>query len=450
MTGIVLARELSQEAFGLVGALLVFQSFALLFIDSGFSFALLQRKQPSNIDYSSVFWFNFGVATLLYIILWLIAPWISSLFGSEDELIPLSRVMFLTFIINSLAIVQTNRLMKQMNVRPIAIANFLSLALGGVVGIVLAVEGWGPWAIVWQAITLNSVKAFMLWGYCRWLPEFKCSWLSLKNFMRVGLGMMGTSFLNVLFQNIYSFFIGNRAGLVPLGYYTQADKWSKMGVTSLTQIITATFLPALSEVQNDRTQHKRIVSRINRFTSMLLIPGVAALIVMAPTIFHLLFGTKWDASIVLFQLLLFRGVFTTYNTLYNNFMLSLGNSKSIFRLELMRDVIAIAGIFITLPYIALSSPDNAVEGLCIFMIGQIIASFITWIVTLHITSKVTGVSTKNYLLDSIPGLAIGALISIVLIIISLTKLGVASTFITQGAVCAITALLIFLYIKRKS
>lgn len=450
MTGIVLARELSQEAFGLVGALLVFQSFALLFIDSGFSFALLQRKQPSNIDYSSVFWFNLGVASFFYVILWLIAPWISSLFGGKEELISLSRVMFLTFIINSLAIVQTNRLMKQMNVRPIAIANFLSLALGGVVGIVLAVEGYGPWAIVWQAITLNSVKAIMLWIYCRWLPEFKCSWLSLKSFMKVGLGMLGTSFLNVLFQNIYSFFIGNRAGLVPLGYYTQADKWSKMGVTSMTQIITATFLPALSEVQNDRIQHKGIVCRINRFTSMLLIPGTIALIVMAPTIFHLLFGTKWDASIILFQLLLFRGVFTTYNTLYNNFMLSLGNSKSIFRLELMRDVIAIVGILITLPYIALSSPENLVEGLCIFMIGQIIASSATWVVTLYITSRVTGVKVKKYLFDTIPGIALGTLIGAALLIISFVGLNVTTTFVLQGAVCLISALIIISNIKQKS
>lgn len=434
VTGIVLARELSQEAFGLIGALLIFQSFALLMVDSGFSFALIQRKSPDDHDYSTVFWFNLIIAVGAYIVLWFLAPVISGWFGHSDELIDLGRVMFLSFIINALAIVQTNRLMKQMNVRPIAIANFVSLITGGIVGIVMAIEGFDAWAIVCQTLTLNAVKTIWLWVYCRWVPLREMSISRLKGFFKVGSGMMGTSFLNILFQNIYSFFIGNRAGLVPLGYYTQADKWSKMGVTSLTQIITSTFLPTLSEVQDDRNRFARIVSTINRATAMLVLPGVAALVMMAPEIFHIVLGTKWDASIILFQLLLVRGVFTITNTLYNNYMLALGNSKSIFRLELMRDLIALLGIVVCLPYIALTTPDNPVIGLKILLYGQIFASAVTTVATLVITSRVTGISILKYMADCQAYLFIAGVICLIMWMLSGLGLTDISTLALKAAV----------------
>lgn len=223
ITGIVLARLLSQEDFGLVGAVLIFQAFASLMIDSGFSYALLQRKQPTRLDYSTVLWFNIGLALLFYTILWLSASVIADIFDGDTRLIPLSRVMFLTFILNATAIVQTNRLMKKMDVKLVAVSNIAGLSTGAVAGIWLAVAGYGAWAIVWQSVTAAAVKSAILWITCRWTPVFMFSFKALRSYFSVGSGMMFTSFLNTLFQKIYSFFIGNRAGLVPLGYYTQSE-----------------------------------------------------------------------------------------------------------------------------------------------------------------------------------------------------------------------------------
>lgn len=412
VTGIVLARELSQEAFGTVGALLVFQAFALLFVDSGFSYALIQRKRPTETDYSSVLWFNLLIAVAIYIILWFSAPLIAGLFGGNDEMVALSRVMFLTFIINAAAIVQTNRLMKQMNVRPIALINALALAAGGAAGIWLAVTGASAWAIVWQSITINTVKTGGLWIYCRWIPQLKLSMSSVRSLFKVGGSMMLTSFLNTLFINIYSFIIGNRAGLVPLGYYSQSDKWSKLGITSVTQVLTSSFLPALSEVQDDAERYRRMVRKMNRFTAYLLFPAMLFLIVAASPIFHVLFGEKWDPSVILFQILLIRGIFTVLNTLYNNYMLSLGHSRPIFRLELLRDVVAAVGIAVTFPFITLSTTSNIVAGLEILLWGQLAASFITWIVTLIVTSKITSISVSAYLSDIVPYFILAAVISL--------------------------------------
>lgn len=327
VTGIILARVLSQIDFGLVGAILVFQAFATLFVDSGFSYALIQRKNPTRLDYSTILWFNMGVAVGLYVILFVLAPWIPDLFQGDERLVSLSRVMFLTFILNASAIVQTNRLMKRMDVRMIAISNSVGLIVSAVVAIVLALLGFGPWAIVWQNIILSLTKSLILWFSSDWRPLWQFSFASLRSFTKVGFSVMGSSFLNVLFQNIYSFFIGNRVGLVSLAYYTQADKWSKMGISSLSSIVTSSFLPALSQYQDDPQKFAGSIAKMNRLTGYILFPSMGLLIVASPAIFHSLFGYKWDASIALFQLLLIRGIFTVLSSLYNNYILALGHGK---------------------------------------------------------------------------------------------------------------------------
>lgn len=411
VTGIILARVLSQEDFGLVGAILIFQAFAQMLVDSGFSTALIQRKAPTQTDYSTVFWFNIGVAVSLYLLLFISAPLIASLFH-DARIIPLSRVMFLAVIINSSSIVQANKLMKTMNVRPLAAANALGLTAGAVVGIYLALMGYGAWAIVWQTLANGIVKSVTLWFVNRWLPAICFSIAALKSFFKVGSGILATSFLNTLFQNIYSFFIGNMAGLAPLGYYTQADKWSKMGITSLSQSVTSAFLPTLSEVQDDEVRLKRTVTKMNKFTAYLTFPAMGFLIVLATPIFHALFGTKWDPSIILFQLLLLRGVFTVLTGLYNNYLIALAESKMIVIMEGLRDGVAIAALLITLPFITLSTASNPVTGLTILLVGQLIASALTWFVTLIITARKLRIPALSFFSHLIPYLAITLLIMV--------------------------------------
>lgn len=410
VTGIVLARELTQEAFGLVGAILVFQAFAALMVDSGFSYALLQRQNPTRADYSTVLWFNIATATVLYVVLYFCAPWIADLFGADMRLVPLSRVMFLSFIINSTAIVQTNRFMKQMNVRPVAIANTVGLVLGGAAGIWLAVAGFEAWAIVWQTIILAATKSIVLWVWSRWLPQLFFSWKILRSFVRVGSAMMFTSFLNTLFLNIYSFFVGNRVGLVALGYYTQSDKWSKMGVSSMSQIVTSTFLPLLSHVQTETERFVRIALKSNRLTAYVTFPIFIGLIVEATPIFHALFGSKWDPSIILFQLLLLRGIFTIFTSLYTNYLLALGYAPAIARLEIWRDTIAFVGLIATLPVIAESTPSNPVWGVMIMLYGQLAAAILAWILTIRYVHKKCGIRAFSLLKDYLPYLAVSLIL----------------------------------------
>lgn len=400
VVGVLLANILTPEDFGLVGALLVFQAFAILFVDSGFGAALLQRKDPTEEDYSTVFWFNLTVSVAVYAGLFLCAPLIADIFQGDRRLIPLSKVMFFTFILNGLAIVQTNRLMKRMDVKQIAVANVIGLMVSGGIGIWLALTGYGPWALVWQSVSLAGVKSAWLWITGHWWPRAGFHLSSLKKIWRIGLSVFSSSTLNTLCQNIYSFIIGAFYNLSALGYYTQADKWSKMGSASISQILTSSFVALLSRVQDNAEAFRRYVTRINRFTAFILFPVMLGIATLGAPLFHTLFGHKWDAAIVLFQLLTVRGIFVVLISLYSNYLLSLGFGKRLFTVELVKDALIIAAILATVWF----------GSVAILVWGQLIASVITYFLALAILCKATGFSPLRMIRDLLPSFAITAIV----------------------------------------
>lgn len=417
VTGIVLARLLDQEAFGLVGAVLIFQAFGTIIVDSGFNYALLQKKEPTQSDYSTVFWFNIAMGVAVYLVFYFCAPLIAMCFKNDARLIPLSRMMFLVLVLNATSSVQVSRFMKQMRAAPIALANTIGLVAGAVTGIWLAVELRNAWAIVWQGLALAAVKSVVLWIAAGWRPSAVFDTAALRSFAGLGTRMLGSSFLNTLFLNIYSFFVGSRAGLVPLGYYTQSDKWSKMGVTAITQTLTSTFVPPLAAVQDQPERFANMCSKMTRFTAYITMPAMLGLAAMATPVFHTLFGTKWDPSIMLFQLLLVRGIFMVLNSLSGNFLLALGHASVILRLEVWRDTLACVALAATFPFMTLSLPHDPVYGLGIMLWGQLAATFITWVITMYETLPLAGVSWRRYLLDIAPYTAISLLIIPVVMLI---------------------------------
>lgn len=392
VVGIVLANILSKEDFGLVGALAIFQAFAILFVDSGFGAALLQKKEPTAKDYSTVFWFNLGVSALVYAILFLCAPLIADIFGHDRRLIPLSKVMFLTFVINGLAIVQTNRLMKRMEVKMIAVSNLAALCVSGALGIWMALNGYGAWAMVWQQVSLAAVKTLILWLTGHWLPLLCFSMQSLREIWGVGISVFSSSMLNTICLNVYNFVIGVMYGMVPLGVYTQAEKWSKMGSASVSQVLTASFVPLLAKVQNSIADFHRYMSRINRFTACILFPFMVGLTVVGTPLFHVMFGQKWDEAIPLFQILMVRGIFVVLISLYSNYLLSLGKSKVLFGAEAVKDILTVGALLGTVFF----------RNMTLLVWGQLIASLLTWGIVLIMTVRGTGFSLGQMLRDLLP------------------------------------------------
>lgn len=391
VVGLVLANVVSKEDFGLVGALLVFQSFAIIFADSGFGAALLQKKEPTEEDYSTVFWFNLIVSVAIYWILWAGAPLIAGIFH-DGRLEPLSKAMFLTFVFNALAIVQTNRLMKRMDVKMIAISNIVGQVTGGALGIVLALNGYGAWALVWQSVSLAGVKTLILWLTGHWMPTCFIRMESLRKIWRIGFSVFSSSMLNTVFLNVYSFVIGAFYSIRSLGIYTQADKWSKMGTASMSQVLTATFVPLLSKFQDDADDFRRYVRRINRFTAFVLFPALIGLASVGGSLFHACFADKWDASVVLFQILCVRGVFVVLTSLYGNYMLAKGYGKRLFLIEVVKDSAIAVAILATVW-------SGSVEML---VWGQLAASLLTWVIIAWVAGSAIGYPVRRMCADLVP------------------------------------------------
>lgn len=377
IVGIVLANILTKEEFGLIGALAIFQAFATIFVDSGFGAALLREKNPSQTDYSTVFWFNAAVSIAIYLILFFASPLIAGLFHNQQQLVPMSKVIFLTFVVNGLAIVQTNRLMKQMDVRMIAIANSTSLLIAGAIGVTLAITGFGAWAMVWYTLSQATVKTTILWSTGGWLPSLCFSTETLRRIRAVGFSVLLSSLLNTISLNIYNFVIGVWYSLRSLGIYTQADKWSKMGTASISQILTSSFVPLLSKVQDSRPDFHRYTDRAGRFTAFILLPAMTMLALMATPIFHLLFANKWDDAIILFQLLSARGIFIVLISLYSNYLLALGKAPRLFISEAIKDALILLAILTTIRH----------RRIDLLILGQLAASVITWLILLPVTSR---------------------------------------------------------------
>lgn len=389
--GVVLANELSKEDFGLVGALTVFQAFALILVDSGFGAALLQKKAPDERDWSTVFWFNLLVSAGIYAVLFFCAPLISDLFH-DVRLTSMSRVMFVSFVVNGLGIVQTNRLTKAMNMRPVAWANITSLALSGGLGVGLALGGFGAWALVWQTVSIAVLKTGILWAWGRWWPRLRFAKATFREVRRVGGSVLSTSLLNTVCLQVYNFVIGAFYSLPLLGVYTQADRWSKMGSASISQIMMSSFVPLLAGVQDSRENFVRYVKRINRFTAFVVFPFMLWLTVAAAPIFHFLFGNKWDEAIPLFQILMVRGIFVVLTALYNNMLLAKGKARAMMVLEAVKDALTAVALLSTVWTFSLEW----------LVWGQLAASLATWVFSVELTRRALAVDASDLITGLFP------------------------------------------------
>lgn len=408
VSGIILANKLFPEDFGVVGIITAFSAFIAIFVDSGFNIALIQHKNTTDRDYHSVFSFNLGISILLYLLLFFLAPVIAHYFN-DIRLTSLSRIMFFTVIIQAFGLVHHSMLMREMKMKAVAMANMIPLLISGATAIVLALLGFGVWTLVVQGLVLAATRSLLLWIQNPWRPKLFIDRTSLKKMYATGKNIFLTSFTNTLFQNFYPLIIGSpRYGLYQLGYYTQADKWSKMAYVSLVQAVGQFLLPSLSSIQDDKERMRRVFGKTNRMAAYFTIPLFAGLIVVAEPLFHIFFGTKWDTSIPLFQLLLVKGMFFVLITLQNNYMIAQGKTKTVFYVELAKNAIILIAILLT---VGISIPA--------LVTGQAIAGVIQYFIGIFVTKHTTQYGVKQQLLDILPYVAISTLMCCFLVLFTL-------------------------------
>ena len=269
--GIILARLLSPSDYGLIGMLAVFISISNVFIEGGLAKALIQRQDCQDIDFSTAFVANVGMSLVIYLIMFISAPWIADFYG-EPILIDLTRILSLNFILGSFNIVQRAKMMAKVDFKSLAQINVISTIISGLFGILMAYLGYGVWALVGQILCSTIVLIILFPIYSRWEPSFKFSIASFRQLFGFGSKLMVTGVYSVVLNNISTICIGKFYRSQQLGFFTRASQFSELISTTSYEVIGNVTFPVLSELQNDKSRLVEVYRMSLFFTALIIFP----------------------------------------------------------------------------------------------------------------------------------------------------------------------------------
>lgn len=323
--GIVLARMLNAADYGMVGMLAIFTAIAGTLQDSGFTTAIVNKKEVTHKDYNAVFWFSFLTGVLLYVILFFSAPLIAAYYRQPD-LIPLARFTFLGFVISSTATAHSAYLFRNLMVKQKAIAQIPALILSGGTGIIMAYNGMSYWVIATQSLIYILVVNASFWYFSPWRPTFHIDFSPLKEMFGFSSKVLITNIFLQANNNIFSAIIGRLFLPKDVGFYSQANKWNSMGASLISGMINSVAQPILSQVTDNTNRQQAVFRKMLRFTSYLSFPSMFGLALIAPEFIELTIQTKWMPCVPMLQTLCVWGAFLPISTLCSNLIISKGKS----------------------------------------------------------------------------------------------------------------------------
>ena len=402
---IILARLLLPEDFGIIGMLAIFMAVAQSLIDSGFGSALIQKKDADQVDFSSVFYLNLIIGFALFLLIYVSAPLIAQFF-KEPQLTNISRFMGLIFILHSFSLIQTTFLIKKIDFKTQTKVGMISVALSGIIGIILAYNGFGVWSLAIQNVSMVFFRSLMLWILSKWRPAFMFNLKSIKSLFSFGSKLLVSGLLNQFFENIYYFVIGKAFDARTLGYYNQANRFQQYPSQNMTSIVESVTFPVFSQVQDDNNRLKRGYKKALKTLAYFNFPLMIGSIAIAKPFFGFLLTEKWLPAVPYFQLLCVIGVFFPIQSLNLNILKVKGRSDLFLKLEIIKRGITIVAIAVCLPF-----------GILALVIGQVIVTFVAYFINTYYSARFIDYGTKKQIIDIIPYLFLSFLMGLIVWII---------------------------------
>lgn len=391
VSDIILARLLTPYDFGCIGMLAIFMVLAETFIDGGFGSALIQKKRPTQVDYSTVFYWNLGMAVLLYIVLFFGAPAVAR-FYAIPELCSVLRVQGLILFVYAFNVIQRNQLKKKLNFKAISIVTVVSSIVALTVTILMAYNGCGVWALVAKNLVAAGMTSIIFWFYLKWRPIWTFSWQSFKELFSFGFYM----FLTHLVTNFSSKFQGLLIGKVynpsTLGYYSKASGTEHLASHSISQVMTQVTYPLYAEAQDNLKTMQNMVKRLTMTLSYVTFPLLFVLLLLAKPIFILLYTEKWLQSVPYFQVLCIAGLAQCLQAVNMQTISAIGKSKVTFVWTLVKRLIGIGFIVGGL----------ALWGMKGLLCGAVLNQWFSYFVNMGLVSKHVGYKWYQQLKDLLP------------------------------------------------
>lgn len=391
ISGIILARLLTPHDYGCIGMLMIFMVLAESFIDGGFGSALIQKKRPTQEDYSTIFWWNLGMAVLMYAILYVSAPAIAR-FYDLPLLCDVLRVQGLVLFIYAFNIIQRNQLRKKLNFRILSIVTITTSITALTITIIMAYHGYGVWALVAQHLLSAFIPALVFWFYIRWRPIWTFSWQSFRELFSFGFYMFLTHLLNQFGQQLQGLLIGKMYNPATMGYYSKAHSTEKLASNSISSVMMQVTYPLYAEVQDDKKQLANIIKRITMTISYIIFPLMFILLLCAKPIFLLLYSDRWLPSVPYFQVLCIAGLAACLQSVNNNAIAAVGKSKAMFVWTVVKRSVGIGLL---------------VGGLLLFgmkglLAAVVISTWFAYFVNISQVSKYVGYKWNTQLLNLLP------------------------------------------------
>ena len=433
---VIMARILMPEDYGIVAIIFVFITISQIFIDGGFATALIQDKQKTEKDYSTIYTFNIVIAVICYILLFFLSPLISSFYNCDITLF--LRVQSLTLIIYSLSAIHKVKLTVEVNFKVIAKVSVLSAFISGCVGILLAINGLGVWALIGQSLIAALLTTGLLIMNLQWKPVCFFNSNSFKRLFPFGVRLLTANIIDRIYLNLYPIIVGKCFTPIQLGYYSRAEQFSLLPASTCADIFSRVTFPVMSLI-NDESELVKVYRKYIRISSYLIFPILFAVLVLAKPIVLILLTEKWSEIIFLLQILCCGFLLEHISSINRNLLYVKGRADLALKLEIVKKVIATIILFSSIPF--------GLIGICV---GKASYGLLAMLLNSAYTKKLIGVSILDQIKDFSPSLLLVIISAFVAAIPVYTIENIYIQFTVGGCVFVLFYLLLSSLTKNSS
>ena len=419
---LVLARLLEPEHYGTLSMMIIFTNLANIFIQKGFNSALIQNKDVTEDDYSSVFWVTIIVAVIMYIILFISAPWIAIAFEMPDLTWPF-RALCLVLFPGALNSIQLAKISKNMKFKKVFVGNIAAMIISGVVGIILAYSGAGLWSLVANNALNVTVACIVMWFTVKWRPKFVCDFARIKVLFSFGWKILVSGLLDTLYQDLRSLVIGIKYNSKTLGFYNKGKNFPNFIITVVNTTVQTVMLPAMSEKQSEPEKLRSMMRNSIRISSYIIFPIMAGLAAVGTPLVRVLLTEKWLPCVPYMQIYCFTLAFHPVHSCNLQAINAIGRSDIFLKLEIIKKsygliTLVIATLFFETP-------------IAIAMTGAI-TTVISCFVNALPNKKLIGYSFSQQVMDILPALLMSMAMFGVVLVVQLLNLNDMITLLLQG------------------
>lgn len=431
LVGIVLARLLAPEEYGVMAMIAIFIAVSDSIIDSGFSNALIRKINIERIDYNTVFYFNLVISVSLYVVLFFASPAISAFFR-EPVLTKVMRVIGYVLIINALSIIPRTIFVRNVNFKTQTKVSLIASISSGIVGIGMASFGMGVWSLVGQQLSRQFLNTIFLWIYCKWKPVLEFSVKSFKEMFGFGSKLLISGLLDTIYKDIYYLVIGRFFTSAILGQYTRAQQFNTIFSSNLTTVVQRVSYPVLSSIQNEPERLREAYKKIIKSTMLITFACMLGLAAVAKPLVIILIGEKWLPAVGFLQIICFSGMLYPLHAINLNILKVKGRSDLFLKLEVIKKLLAIGpiilGVFLGIEYM---------------LWGSVFNSFVAYFLNSYYSANLINYPTIEQIKDILPTFCISMVVSAIMWCFSFLNLSVYLLLPLQLMLGIILACLIY-------